>query len=159
MRLIALEKFHIHTDLIVGLPYENLQSLAKSFNDIYSLGAEHFQMGFLKILPGTQMEREADKFDITYSNNPPYEIFSNKWLNYAEMLHLKIIENLIDKYVNSEKFKNTLNFCIEQFGSPFIFYSKFANYYQKNGIDGSVKNWQKNGKTLLDFMKEYSRFR
>ena len=155
LRLIALNKFHVHTDLIVGLPFENLESLAKSFDDIHSLGAEHFQLGFLKVLPGTQMHSQADEFGLVYSDNQPYEILANNWLSFEEILQLKEIEKLIDKYVNSEKFTNTLRLCNQLFGSPFAFYSNFAKYCQSQQVDSSIKNWWKNAATLMDFMNEY----
>ena len=54
---------HIHVDLIAGLPYEDLPTFAKSFDDVYGLGADMLQLGFLKVLPGTQMRRETEQHD------------------------------------------------------------------------------------------------
>lgn len=54
-RLLSFGNMHIHVDLIAGLPYEDLQQFGQSFNDVYGLHAHMLQLGFLKVLPGTQM--------------------------------------------------------------------------------------------------------
>ena len=47
-RVASAENIHQHLDLIAGLPYENLESFKKSFNDVYRLRPQQFQLGFLK---------------------------------------------------------------------------------------------------------------
>ena len=41
---------HQHLDLIAGLPYEDLQSFHRSFNDVYAMQPDQLQLGFLKVL-------------------------------------------------------------------------------------------------------------
>lgn len=45
-RVASAENIHQHLDLIAGLPYENLESFKKSFNDVYRLRPQQFQLGF-----------------------------------------------------------------------------------------------------------------
>ena len=47
---------HLHLDLIAGLPLENMESFARSFDDVYGLHPHALQLGFLKVLSGTEME-------------------------------------------------------------------------------------------------------
>ena len=47
---------HQHLDLIAGLPYEDLASFRKSFNDLMAVRPDDLQLGFLKVLKGTRME-------------------------------------------------------------------------------------------------------
>ncbi len=155
LKLIDLNKFHIHTDLIAGLPFEDFDSLAKSFDNIISLGAEHFQMGFLKILPGTEMANRIDEFELIHTDYEPYEILQNRWLNFDEIIHLKRIEKLLDKIQNSENFIYTSKFCYKIFGSAFKFYSQFSLWLETNGFDNRIKNWAKNAEQLLNFVTEY----
>ena len=155
LRLISLDKFHLHTDLIAGLPYEDFGSLAKSFDDIISLGADHFQMGFLKILPGTEMANKIDKFELIHTDYEPYEILKNRWLSFDEIIHLKQIEKLLDKIQNSGKFIFTSKFCYQIFDSAFEFYSQFSLWLVANGFDDRIKNWTKNAEQLLNFVTEY----
>ena len=53
---------HQHLDLIAGLPYEDLQSFHRSFNDVYAMQPDQLQLGFLKVLKGSPMHRMAKGF-------------------------------------------------------------------------------------------------
>ncbi len=70
-RLLSETHIHAHVDLIAGLPFEDIQGVAESFNEIYLLSAHHFQMGFLKVLPGTEMSQKRDEFGISNNADPP----------------------------------------------------------------------------------------
>ena len=48
-----------HLDLIAGLPYEGYESFQNSFNDVYALRPEQLQLGFLKVLKGSDMALQA----------------------------------------------------------------------------------------------------
>jgi len=50
---------HQHLDLIAGLPYEDVDSFAQSFNDVYAMQPDQLQLGFLKILAGSYMSETA----------------------------------------------------------------------------------------------------
>jgi radical SAM superfamily enzyme YgiQ (UPF0313 family) len=123
---------HLHLDLIVGLPKEDYSTFRHSFDYVYGLGPEMIQMGFLKILQGTQISTEIDKYGYKYLSCPPYEILSNNYLNYGEILLLKDIEHMLDYYYNSEKFKESTKYIIEKFyEGPFDFYEDLALYYRE----------------------------
>ena len=53
---------HQHLDLIAGLPYEDYDTFHRSFNDVYRMKPDQLQLGFLKVLKGSLMEKEAEKF-------------------------------------------------------------------------------------------------
>ena len=63
-RVASAENIHQHLDLIAGLPYENLESFKKSFNDVYRLRPQQFQLGFLKVLKGSKMHENTGSFTI-----------------------------------------------------------------------------------------------
>ena len=62
---------HQHLDLIAGLPWEDLESFKKSFNDVYEMEPEQLQLGFLKVLKGSYMEELIPTCDLLYSAAPP----------------------------------------------------------------------------------------
>ena len=66
----------MHADLIAGLPGETPQSLGQSFNDAWRLGADMVQLGFLKLLRGSELRAQADALGLKYDPDPPYEIES-----------------------------------------------------------------------------------
>lgn len=128
-----LKNIQQHLDLIAGLPGENFQSFKKSFNDVYSIEPEEIQLGFLKILNGSPMMYEAEEWGMKYSPYPPYEILNTKHISYEELLTLKKIEAVVDKYYNSQKFNTILMYFISKFSSPFEFYYSLGNFFQEKG--------------------------
>ncbi|MDO4535625.1 MAG: DUF4080 domain-containing protein [Clostridium perfringens] len=143
-----------HLDLIAGLPGEDYESFRKSFNDVHSLKPDEIQLGFLKLLKGSAMLDEAKKWGIVYSPYAPYEILKNKDLSYDDLLELKKVEKMVDKYYNSGKFNNALEFFLSKFDTPFQFYFDLAMYFDKIGYFkrslGNVEYY----KVLLDFNTE-----
>ena len=57
-RIHAGKNIHQHLDLIAGLPFEGLERFKQSFNDVYGLKPEQFQLGFLKVLKGSYMREK-----------------------------------------------------------------------------------------------------
>ncbi len=120
--LLSKGNLHIHTDLIAGLPYENLKSFKKSFNDIYLLKAQMLQVGFLKVIPNTKMLDDAEKYGIKFRNYPPYEILENEWLKCKDLLEIKYVEEGIDKFYNKKHFRQTFMYLINIINDNFKFY-------------------------------------
>lgn len=129
----SLKNIKQHLDLIAGLPGENFQSCKQSFNDIYKMEAEEIQLGFLKIIDGTPMKKEADKWGMINSPYPPYEILQTKDIGYWELIKLKRVEHVVDKYHNSPKYKNILKYLIVHFKTPFDFYFALGEFFEKKG--------------------------
>jgi radical SAM superfamily enzyme YgiQ (UPF0313 family) len=118
-----------HLDLIAGLPGEDFYSFKKSFNDVCYIKPEEIQLGFLKLLKGSNMRSEAEKWGMVYSPYPPYEILSTKDISYKELLILKRIEHVVDKYHNSRKFNSVLKYFLPKFETPFDFYQELGIFF------------------------------
>jgi len=99
---------HQHLDLIAGLPHEDYDSFHKSFNDVYRMRPDQFQLGFLKVLKGSYMEEVKDEYEIRYRSSPPYEVLTTKWLPYEDVLRLKQVEDMVEVYYNSFQFQATM---------------------------------------------------
>jgi radical SAM superfamily enzyme YgiQ (UPF0313 family) len=118
-RIKGYENIHLHLDLIAGLPYEGFDSFLKSMDDLFSIAPEKIQLGFLKLLKGAQLRIHAQDYGIVYRSYPPYEVLSTNWLTYKEMIKLKHMEDLIDHYYNSGKFKFALAYLIKKSNKSF----------------------------------------
>jgi radical SAM superfamily enzyme YgiQ (UPF0313 family) len=129
-RIVELKKIAVHADLIAGLPYEDYTSFARSFNDVYALGADKIHLGFLKLLKGSTLREEADKYDIVYENHAPYKVLKTADISYGELRDLEKIEQLVDLYYNSGNFKNSIAYATDLRGTPFDFYEAFMRYAQ-----------------------------
>ena len=127
---------HQHLDLIAGLPWEDLESFKKSFNDVYEMEPEQLQLGFLKVLKGSYMEELIPDCDLLYSAAPPYEVLQTKWLSYGDVLELKDIEEMTEVHYNSRQFTCTLKELEKEFDTPYEMFSFMAGYYNKNHLFG-----------------------
>lgn len=152
-KIATFRNIHQHLDLIAGLPYEDYSSFENSFNDVFNLGIEHLQLGFLKMIKGTGVRNEADKHEYRYKDYPPYEILYNKYISYNEITKLKDIEEIIEKYYNSKNFVLSMRYIIHNYykESPFKFFEAFATYFDKNGYFDASQGKNQLYKILLDF--------
>lgn len=134
-KLLALGNCQVHADLIAGLPYESYASFERSFNKAYSLRPHELQLGFLKVLKGTPMAKEADGYGIVYREEAPYEVISTSHISAAELVRLKMIENVLDLYYNRGGFGETLEYldCATAENS-FEFYERLSGFYYGEGF-------------------------
>lgn len=154
-RLLSFGNMHIHVDLIAGLPYEDLPTFAKSFDDVYGLGADMLQLGFLKVLPGTQMRRETEQHDLRYMDEPPYEILATKYMPYEDMLYLKHLDNILDQTANSGGFKYTLRALLRASSmNAFGFYRQLTQWWVKAGFYPQTHNAKGVAAILKQFIEE-----
>lgn len=152
--LQELKNITQHLDLIAGLPGEDMESFIKSFNDVHEIMPEEIQLGFLKLLKGSAMREESSKYNMEYSDKPPYEILTTSKLSYFEIQRLKKVEEMVDKYYNSKKYDNILGFFYRKFDTPFDFYDKLGDFFEQKGyFDKNIGNSQYY-KVFLDFNVE-----
>ena len=124
-RLRDLGTIHIHADLIAGLPHENIERFAVSFDETYPV-CDQLQLGFLKLLKGTPLHREAASFGIVASPEPPYEVLRTDDLSFADLLRLHRIEGVLERFGNSGHFDYTLASIWAKGISPFSFFDGLA---------------------------------
>ncbi|MCQ1528151.1 B12-binding domain-containing radical SAM protein [Lutispora saccharofermentans] len=141
IKLIDIGNCHVHLDLIAGLPCEDIKSFEKSFNDVYYLRPHMLQLGFLKLLRGSGLRQDADKYGILYNAHPPYEVLSTKEISYKDILELKVIEELVEIFHNSARFSKSLSYLIEEHNiKPFQFFKALGAYYADNdGFSRTLK--------------------
>jgi radical SAM superfamily enzyme YgiQ (UPF0313 family) len=144
-------KIDLHLDLIAGLPEEDYESFRKTFNDVFEMRPEELQLGFLKMLRGTEIRDYANKYEYEYIDYPPYEILKNSVLNFDEVTRMKQVEDVLEKFWNSGKFTNTVNYIINNlFETPWDFFQEFGTYWENN-------NWSRIGHQYQDlFFRLYS---
>lgn len=133
-------KIPLHLDLIAGLPGENWENFRISFNDVYQVQPNMLQLGFLKVLKGSGLRYKAKQFGLVYQSGAPYSILQTKDLSYSEILRLKRIETILDKYYNSGRISRSLCRIIPLFPTAFDFYDSFADFwYKRNWFSSSWK--------------------
>ena len=126
--VLELGNIHTHIDLIVGLPYEDMESFKMSFNHAFDLKPHMLQMGFLKLLHGAELRERAGDFECEFNDTPPYEIVSNQWLNADEIIKLHFVEDVLEKMYNSRRFALTVEYLCSVLSSPFDMLFGFAEF-------------------------------
>ena len=153
-RVHSFRNIHQHLDLIAGLPYEDYDTFHQSFNDVYQMKPDQLQLGFLKVLKGSLMQKEAEVYGIVYKEKEPYEVLSTNWLTYGEVLKLKIVESMVEVYYNSGQFWHTLEYLVPFEKDAFTFYEKLGSFYEKKGYSEISHSRMRRYEILLEYLQE-----
>ena len=153
-RVHSFRNIHQHLDLIAGLPYEDYDIFHQSFNDVYQMKPDQLQLGFLKVLKGSLMQKEAEVYGIVYKEKEPYEVLSTNWLTYGEVLKLKMVESMVEVYYNSGQFWHTLEYLVPLEKDAFTFYEKLGSFYEKKGYSEISHSRMRRYEILLEYLQE-----
>ncbi len=100
-KLASLDTIHLHLDLILGLPYENRESFACSFAEVFALGSHYIQMGLLKILPDTPISKSIEEYGLVVCQSPPYELLANRWLDKADSRICSGLGSVLKRFITT----------------------------------------------------------
>lgn len=153
-RVHSFRNIHQHLDLIAGLPYEDYDTFHQSFNDVYQMKPDQLQLGFLKVLKGSLMQKEVEVYGIVYKEKEPYEVLSTNWLTYGEVLKLKMVESMVEVYYNSGQFWHTLEYLVPFEKDAFTFYEKLGSFYEKKGYSEISHSRMRRYEILLEYLQE-----
>ena len=153
-RVHSFRNIHQHLDLIAGLPYEDYDTFHRSFNDVYQMKPDQLQLGFLKVLKGSLMQGEAEKYGIVHKEKEPYEVLSTNWLPYRDVLKLKAVESMVEVYYNSGQFQHTLEYLVPLAKDAFTFYESLGAFYEKKGYSEISHSRMRRYEILLEYLQE-----
>jgi radical SAM superfamily enzyme YgiQ (UPF0313 family) len=117
---------HLHTDLIVGLPGEDLVSFGRSFDRLIALDPHEIQVGILKRLRGAPIARHADGFDMRYSPSPPYTVLRTDRLSFNELQRMGRFARYWDLIGNSGRFVRSRKLLLGE--TPFARFLAFSDW-------------------------------
>jgi len=143
-KIKSFGNIHVHADLIVGLPYEDLESFINGFNLLYTkTKADFIQIGFLKLLRGTRIRKEAELHGYIYEENPPYAVLRNSYMSFEDISFLRDVEKIYKRYSSKaymKSFSYIYSICESKFaGNVFEIFKRLAEYWRKNNLfDKSV---------------------
>lgn len=145
-------KIDQHLDLIAGLPEEDYHSFKKTFNDVFAMRPEELQLGFLKMLRGTGLRLRAEEHQYIYMDHSPYEILGNNVLSFDDIIRVKQVEDVLEKYWNDHRMDFTVEYLVTNvFPTPFDFFQGFGSYWEQKG-------WSRIGHQLEDLFRRLFEF-
>ncbi len=117
---------HIHVDLIIGLPGEDVASIAAGFDRLIALKQQEIQVGVLKRLRGTPITRHTEAYGMRYTPYPPYAILATDRIDFSTMQRLVRFARYWDLVGNSGRFAMTLPLLLAD--SPFARFMIFSDW-------------------------------
>ena len=117
---------HLHTDLIVGLPGETIETFGRGFDRLVALAPHEIQVGILKRLRGTPIARHTSDYSMQYSPHPPYNILANAQIDFPTMQRLQRFARYWDLIGNSGRFAKALPHLLG--AQPFDRFLRFADW-------------------------------
>ncbi|MBA3024312.1 MAG: DUF4080 domain-containing protein [Sideroxydans sp.] len=117
---------HIHVDLIIGLPGEDVASIADGFDRLIALKQQEIQVGVLKRLRGTPITRHTEAYAMRYTPYPPYAILATDRIDFSTMQRLVRFARYWDLVGNSGRFAKTLPLLLAV--SPFARFLTFSDW-------------------------------
>ncbi|MBQ2734493.1 MAG: DUF4080 domain-containing protein [Clostridia bacterium] len=130
-RIRDFGNIHVHLDLIAGLPYESYARFAKSFDDAYGC-CDLLQLGFLKLLYGTELRERSAEYGYQCLPHPPYTVLQSKWISYPELQRLSHMAETLERYLESGRFAHALWYLTPLMRSPFAFWEGLTDYLREH---------------------------
>jgi len=129
---------HIHSDLVVGLPGEDINSFAQSFDRLLKIGTHEIQVGILKRLRGAPIKKHSEEWQMVYRSVAPYDILKNKLIDFDSMQRLKRFSRYFDLVFNSSNFSLTSTHILSG-DSAFWEFIKFSDWlFKKTNQTSSI---------------------
>ena len=147
-RIIAIGTVRIHLDLIIGLPNEGMAEIGWSFDEILALKPQHFQLGFLKVLPGSPIEKQVASLALIHQASAPYEILSSRWLSPRDLSQIRVIDALLEASWNAGIGQDRLEQGARMSGGAWNFFGKLAKRVADTGYDVRTRQASK----VLEFL-------
>lgn len=152
-KIIDGNNVHLHLDLIAGLPYEDYSSFGNSINKLYEMSPHHLQLGFLKLLKGSRLLSASKMYGIKYRKYTPYEVISTSDITAEEIVKLKNIEEIVERYYNTEIGRKAFELAVSKSPTPFDFLEEISvNFYEKGHLS-SPMSISRRFDTLSEFVK------
>lgn len=129
---------HLHTDLIIGLPGEEMASFADGFDRLVALNPHEIQVGILKRLRGAPIDRHTDTYGMRYQPTAPYNILATDRIDFATMQRLARFARYWDLIANSGRFRATLPLLLGD--TPFARFLALADWlYAETGVTHRIQ--------------------
>ena len=151
-RILSFHNMHLHVDLIIGLPSEDVLSFARSFNMVYALQPDMLQLGFLKFLKGSALMEIVREHEYVYMDTAPYQVLSNKYMDYGQIRKFHSFEMVFELYYNAGRFRHTTQYLIERGGGDaFHFYDLLTEFWESRCLHVIAHTTKSLYRYLADF--------
>ena len=150
-KLLQQTSVSVKLNLTLGLPYEDEQMFARSFNKTYGIGAQEISITTLRMKKGIDLIQDADRFGYQYSSRSPYEVVANDYLHAPDYIRIRDIANLIEAY-SCGGFNDSVQTLMHDTGyKPYDFFAKLAEFISANGYEKQLRKKENLYRVLYAF--------
>ena len=142
---------HMHVDLIVGLPGESIESFAKNLEQLSTLTKSEIQIGILKKLSGTTLNRHDEIYKMVYDDTPPYDVLSTSEISFVQMQEMKRFARFWDVAYNSGNFNKTVR-LIWSSTTVYEGFMKFSNWVYAKSESTHKFSLERFGELMFEFL-------
>ncbi len=154
LAIMKAGNIHLHLDLIAGLPHEDIRSFEQSFHEVYELYPDAIQLGFLKLLKGTTLKKEAEEYGILARSYPPYEVVKTTDMYAEDLLFLHEMAGFVDRYYNTGRMRRAFDFVTQkQMVQPFAWYRELCCFAEKHGYSARPLSVRHQFELIIAFAK------
>lgn len=150
--LCALDNMETHADLIAGLPLYRLNEIFEDIRTLAEYQAGEIQLESLKLLPGTEMRRNAEELGISYAPFPPYEVLRTDDINTGELQVARRLSRLLDAFYNTPAWQELTRQLI--LNEP-CFLHQFLDYLTEANLIDQPMSLEKRGLVLYEYCKSH----
>lgn len=133
-RLRTETRVHIHSDLLIGLPGESIDDIARSVNEVMSTLPDELQLGTLKILPDTPMVEIAHELGYDWDDQPPYQVCRTDVLSEQDMSYLNEIARIINLYWNRQQLRLQTQELFQRWAA-FVLFARIHRIHREKGLE------------------------
>lgn len=135
------ESDKVHIDLIFGLPNTTLEDYMEAVDYCVEWETTVFTQP-LKVLPGTELIKEKDKYGLICSQQAPYEVIANNTFSYKDMCKAKKLNVGLYLYQLHPCLRKWMNYVKEinkkRYSELFL---EIADYLWQQGKDAFFTNY------------------
>ncbi len=107
-RLCAIKGVAVHADLIAGLPGQKLATVFDDVGRLTALAPAEIQLELLKLLPGTRLDAERDRWGLVASPEPPYEIIRTAQMTEEAVFEAHWLCKLVDWFYEPKQLRRVV---------------------------------------------------
>ena len=128
---------HIHADLIIGLPGEDMAGFSRGFDRLQALQPHEIQVGILKRLRGAPIARHIEAYGLVFNPEPPYDIKATDRIDTDAMSRLARFARYWEVLANSGRFSNSLPVLLQD--APFKEFLALSDWlFGQTGLTGGL---------------------
>ena len=150
--LCSLDNMETHADLIAGLPLYKLDEIFEDIRTLAEYRAGEIQLESLKLLPGTEMRRNAEELGIRYSSFPPYEVLQTDAISTTELQVARRLSRLLDAFYNTPAWQTLTRELILK--EP-TFLQHFLKHLTEANLIDQPMSLEKRGLVLYEYCKRF----